>query len=346
MFPAPEVQALAENTLQQRLAVAQNQALHDTLTYARRHSPFYRDHLAAAPHIDRVEALPFLPFTTAAHLTEWRKFLCLSQGSVARMVTLNTSGTTGPPKRLAFSEADLQRTILFFRVGMSQIVHAGQSLLVLLPGAERPNGVSDLLRQALPQVHVHAGRPEATPRTLNEDLQHCLPHALVAMPEQLQRLHEAYRSAILTPAWIKNLPHGGIVSSAGLLPAQLAQLLQQDLHCLILDHYGLTESGYGGGVECPAHDGYHLRELDMLVEIVDIHTGQPLALGQKGEVIITTLQREAMPLIRYRTGDVAALLGGPCGCGSPLRRLGPVQGRLVRTGAEVQILSVPKAFRQ
>lgn len=326
----------------QRLAQAQNLALQQTLQRANQHSPFYRAHLAHAPQIATVEELPLLPFTTAAHLVEWRKFLCLSQGAVARMVTLNTSGTTGPPKRLAFSEADLRRTVDFFRVGMSQVVRAGQTLLVLLPGAERPNGVSDLLRQALPDVHVHAGHPQATPETLREDMERCLPHALVAMPDQLQRLHHCCQNGSIQAACTRNLAHGGILASAGLLPPRLTRLLKQNLACLTLDHYGLTEAGYGGGVQCPAHDGYHLRELDILVEIIDIDSGRSLPPEQTGEVVITTLQREAMPLIRYRTGDVAALLPGPCVCASPLRRLGPIQGRLVREGTNFRILSLPK----
>ena len=61
--------------------------------------------------------------------------------------------------------------------------------------------------------------------------------------------------------------------------------------------------------------------------------------GQAGEVVITTLQREAMPLVRYRTGDVARILPGPCACGSPLRRLGPVLGRIERpVGASPRIV--------
>ena len=97
----------------------------------------------------------------------------------------------------------------------------------------------------------------------------------------------------------------------------------------MLDHYGLTETCYGCALECPAHNGYHLRWLDVVVEIVDMDGDTVLPPGEVGEVVLTTL-REAMPLIRYRTGDVASLLPGPCACGSPLKRLGPVLGRIAR----------------
>lgn len=75
--------------------------------------------------------------------------------------------------------------------------------------------------------------------------------------------------------------------------------------------------------------GYHLRELDLFLEILDPVTGLPVPDGETGEIVLTTLHREAMPLIRYRTGDAAAWLPGPCPCGSPLRRLAPLRGRYV-----------------
>jgi phenylacetate-coenzyme A ligase PaaK-like adenylate-forming protein len=95
----------------------------------------------------------------------------------------------------------------------------------------------------------------------------------------------------------------------------------------------MTEMGYGGGVECDAHDGYHLREADLFMEIVDPTTGRVLPDGVSGEVVVTTLTRRAMPLIRYRTGDQARLLPDYCPCGSTLRRLGKVQGRLTNGAA-------------
>jgi phenylacetate-coenzyme A ligase PaaK-like adenylate-forming protein len=82
-------------------------------------------------------------------------------------------------------------------------------------------------------------------------------------------------------------------------------------------------------VECHAQDGYHLREADLLAEIVAPKTGNPIPDGVSGEVVFTTLTRRAMPLIRYRTGDVARFLPELCPCRSTLRHLGKVQGRLV-----------------
>ncbi|MBI5520598.1 MAG: hypothetical protein HY916_11145 [Desulfovibrio sp.] len=102
--------------------------------------------------------------------------------------------------------------------------------------------------------------------------------------------------------------------------------------CEIFDHWGMTETGYGGGVECAAHSGYHLREADLLLEIAHPGTGEPLRPGETGEILVTTLGRRALPLVCYRTGDAAAWLAGPCICGSALRRLGRVPGRIASDG--------------
>ena len=324
------------------LAIAQTALLRSTLRQAVR-GAFYAARLRECNlDITSVGDLERLPFTTAEDLRNWGDFLCVSQGDVQRMVTLHTSGTTGQPKRLAFTDADLARTRDFFAVGMSQLVGAGQRLAVLLPGAERPDGVADLLRQALgaagvdvlaPPPEVHATpSPDADPcaepgKALAQWLEQAKPHCLVAAPAQLALL-------------LKHFPHrgpqglAGILTSAEPLDDALGLALRRAWQCEILDHYGLTETAYGCAVECPAHKGFHVRELDVLIEIVDISGRKILAPGEEGEVVITTLQRQAMPLVRYRTCDVACLLPAPCACGSPLRRLGPVSGRIERKSGQ------------
>jgi hypothetical protein len=89
----------------------------------------------------------------------------------------------------------------------------------------------------------------------------------------------------------------------------------------------MTEMGLGGGLECAAHNGYHLREADLYLEIIDPVSAQPLPDGEYGEVVVTTLTRLGMPLIRYRTGDISRFIPGQCLCGSVLRRLERVQSR-------------------
>ena len=98
--------------------------------------------------------------------------------------------------------------------------------------------------------------------------------------------------------------------------------------CTVYNHYGMTEMGLGGGVECEARRGYHLREADLYFEIIDPATGRVLPDGECGEVAFTTLTRRGMPLIRYRTGDVSRFLTGPCPCGAHLKTLERITHRL------------------
>ena len=81
------------------------------------------------------------------------------------------------------------------------------------------------------------------------------------------------------------------------------------------------------GIECPEHDGIHYWSDYFVVEIVDPETGEPVAPGEQGEIVVTTLRKEGMPLIRYRTRDVSRLYTEPCSCGSPYPRLAQLTGR-------------------
>jgi phenylacetate-CoA ligase len=93
--------------------------------------------------------------------------------------------------------------------------------------------------------------------------------------------------------------------------------------------YGLSEMiGPGVAAEClEGRAGSHLNEDHFLAEVVDPATGARLAPGEEGELVLTTLTKEALPLVRYRTGDIATIHLEPCVCGRTLARMGPVRGR-------------------
>lgn len=97
---------------------------------------------------------------------------------------------------------------------------------------------------------------------------------------------------------------------------------------LATDNYGLSEvMGPGVSGECEYQDGQHVAEDHFLVEILDPHTGEPCKPGEKGEVIITTLTKEALPVLRYRTRDISSLNFEPCRCGRTSARLAKITGR-------------------
>jgi len=96
-----------------------------------------------------------------------------------------------------------------------------------------------------------------------------------------------------------------VLLSTDHVPLSLTRAVEQAWHCRVFNHYGMTETGLGGGVECEARRGYHLREADLYVEIVEPDGALPVPDGEPGEVVVTTLTRTGMPLIRYRTGDLS-----------------------------------------
>ena len=308
------------------LAAWQLEQLNATLAHADQGSPFYRRRLASwdGRPLTSLAQLAELPFTTSDDLRQsHRAMLCLSQDDVARVVTLPTSGTTAPAKRVYFSAGDLETTIDFFQHGMATLTRPGQTVLIGLPGPT-PDSVGDLLAQALARMGalglVHG--PLADPGAALELIQQERASCLVAIPMQalaLARHPDAARAR-------------GLIKSALLttdyVPRAVSAALRQAWGCEVFEHYGMTEMGLGGGVECGAHAGYHLRAADLLVEVVEPASGRPLPLGQEGELVFTTLTRRALPLIRYRSGDRARLLAGVCPCGSWLPRLEPIPGRL------------------
>jgi phenylacetate-CoA ligase len=104
--------------------------------------------------------------------------------------------------------------------------------------------------------------------------------------------------------------------------------IEERLRISATDNYGLTEvMGPGVAGECQEKDGLHINEDHFLVEVIDPSTGEPLGIEEEGEIVFTTLTKEAFPVIRYRTRDLTRLIEEPCRCGRTLVRMEQVRGR-------------------
>jgi phenylacetate-coenzyme A ligase PaaK-like adenylate-forming protein len=335
----------------------QLERLRHTVEWAHRRGRFYRGLLAGAAHSESPQGsrprdrdlldlasfadLRRLPFTTALDLGErGPEFLCVSQDDVGRVVTLNSSGTTGTPKRLCFTVDDQELTVDFFRVGMSTLTAPGDRVSILLPG-EVPGSVGDLLAMALRRSGV-TPIPHGFVRDLPaavDLLRRERPTALVGVPVQVLALARYAEEVAGESFRLKS-----VLLASDHVPDSIVRELERAWGCQVFEHYGMTEMGLGGGVDCEAHAGYHLREADLYVEIVDPLTGEALPEGARGEVVFTTLTRRGMPLIRYRTGDLSRFLPEPCSCGTVLRRLERVRGRLAGRPAQVTMPELDEAL--
>lgn len=297
----------------------QLERLRETIAYARGKGRFYGDTLRAFDPLSlaSLEGLEDLPFTWPSDLLrEGLSFLCVPRGEVARVTTLRSSGTSGPGKRLFFTEGDLSRTLDFFEQGMRCMVDAGQSALILMSG-ETENSIGMLLKAALARLDVDAriGGGIATVEKALEAARNA--DCIVGFPSDLLRLCRS--DGRLRPR--------SVLLSADYVPRGAIRAIEDAWHSPVFTHYGMTETAFGLAVQCASREGHHLRAAEFLVEIVDPETGTRLGPGELGEIVLTTLRSEAMPLIRYRTGDLSRVLDGRCECGGVLPRLGRVEGR-------------------
>lgn len=312
---------------QETLKSYQLAKLNETINYAADRSLFYRDALKGLDYrLQSLQEISKLPFTTSDQLrNDPGRFLCVSQGDVARIITLPTSGTSGPSKRVYFSSEDQELTIDFFQYGMSSLARRGDRVLILLPGP-KPGSVGHLLSIALERlgcssiVYGLLDDEKNVIHTINQEGV----NVIVGIPVQLLQLARFDQSEGKTGTGkIKT-----VLTSTDYLPQVIRGELISIWGCEVYDHYGMTETGLGGGVECSSHSGFHMREADLFYEIVDPVNGNPRPDGVAGEIVFSTLTRKAMPLIRYRTGDMGKIDPGACSCGSFIRRISGIKSRI------------------
>ena len=258
-------------------------------------------------------------------------FVRVSQGEVKRIVSLRSSGSTGPAKRLYFTAGDLERTVEFFRSGMAHIARPGDRVAACI-GSLSPDGLGRLLEEGLRRLGTEPlllGAVRDYGETVSA-LRAFRPHTIVGLPVQVRRL------CLLAP----ELRPRTVLLSGDYLADSLRETLERLWGCAVFDHYGLTESGLGFAVQCPALEGRHVRGDELEVEILEPGTDRVLPVGEWGEIVFTTLRREAMPLRRYRTGDYGRLLPGVCPCGYAGPRLDKVLGRLTERAKPISIYTL------
>lgn len=319
---------LAEGGLtREAIEAFQLEALRETVRHACEKGRFYARHLGDLTERDLtcLSDLTAFPFTSPEHVRgNPFAFLCVSRGEIARVVTLATSGTTGEPKRIHFTREDLEATADFFHHGVTTLAGPGDAVLSFYPGG-RTNGVNHLLSLAVERAGgrwVPAGEDRRA-GVLLELMERERVDVLAGAPVQVLAL-----ARVSAAGAFRGKSPRSVLFSTDRLPGSIRREIERLWGCEVFNHYGMTETGFGGALECSAHFGCHPRESDLYFEVVHPDTGRPLPEGETGELVFTTLSRRGMPFIRYRTGDLARFLPGRCPCGTALRSLGPVTGRI------------------
>ena len=296
----------------ENLEELQLRRLNEMLTRLKDRGGIYKDY---PDKLDSLSQLQTLPFTTARMLSETPgKFLLTSQAEVSRVISGATSGTTGPAKRVFYTRQDTEHTIGLFTAGISEMLTAGEKCFIAFPFTG-PFGLGDLIAQAVERiggipVRAGFGQPWSEMLALIRETQ---PETYIGFPVTLLSLIRLYGN---------NFPIKRALVSGDACPTGVMEELEKALGSKLYPHYGSRECGLGGAVTCPAFEGMHLRENHIIPEIID-EKGNVLTDGEYGELVLTTIGAEAMPLIRYRTGDYTRILP-TCPCGGVTRRLDTV----------------------
>ncbi len=323
---------VASALTRERLEAYQLMKINETLAHAVENSPFYREKFSTFNNrrFSSLQEMEELPFTTAGDLTSrGQEMICVPAGRISRIVTLDTSGSSGAPKRVYFTEEDQELTVDYFHHGMQSLVDASDTVLILLP-CTVPGSVGELLARGLGRLGckvVPYGFPRVEAEETLKELEEIIADegvtSMVGSPGEVLRLAE------FTADKIGSSQIRTVLLSTDYIPDTLCRRLTELWGCRVFEHYGMTETGLGGAVSCAVLIGYHPRENDLYFEIVDPETGEVVREGEYGEIVFTTLTRKGMPFIRYRTGDRGRWIPGQCPCGSVLKRLDKVLPRTI-----------------
>jgi phenylacetate-CoA ligase len=307
----------------------QLQGLQWTVSHAYHHSPFYRQRLDAAgvtpEKIRSLDDLRRLPFTTADDLQAGYPFP-LRAVPFEKIVRIHaSSGTTGKRKVLCYTQKDIDDWAMMFArcfemAGLTREdrvqIAVGYGLWTagvgFQLGCERFGAMAVPVGPANTEIHCQ----------MLVDMQSTVFCATASMA--LLMAEEIERRGLRDKIALKKIIFGAERHSRRM--RQRIQDITGAEH--IFDIPGLTELyGPGTGLECTVHQGIHYWADYYILEILNPETLEPVAPGELGEMVVTTLRKEAAPLIRYRTRDLTRLLPEPCPCGNPLPRHDHLLGR-------------------
>lgn len=301
------------------------QAWEATYRHAARHSPYYRELFRGATEVPRLGEVPTVDKTILSERN--LDFLCVPRERVVEIVT--TSGTTGKPLLWMLNEADVQRLAHNERLSFECAGLTANDTVLVAVAMDRcfMAGLAYWLGlRELGCAVVRAGA--SSPMLVLEMIERAQPTAIVAVPSFLRLIAaKARETGFDLPACSvkKAICIGEPVRDRTLALNTAGRAIEAAWGARVYSTYGVTELA-NSLCECDAGAGGHLHDEQLHLEVLD-DASAPVGEGDVGEVVATTFGVEAMPLIRYRTGDCAALFCAPCACGRATPRLGPILGR-------------------
>jgi phenylacetate-CoA ligase len=304
--------------------------LQGTVAHCYQNSPFYRrlfdEHGVGPQDIQSLDDIRRLPFTNKTDLRDTYPFGMFAS-PMDQIVRLHaSSGTTGKPTTVGYTQNDISiwaqccaRSLGCVGATRNDVVHVAYGYGLFTGGMGLHYGAECLGATALPISSGNTVRQIMLMQDFNASILACTPsYALMIF----EKIHEM------------GIPLENFKLRAGCFGAEpwtegMRSHIEELMHIDALDIYGLSETmGPGVAMECKeAKYGLHVWEDYFLVEIVDPATGEPLPDGEFGELVITTLGKEGIPTIRYRTHDITCIIPEPCVCSRTHRRIHRLTGR-------------------
>jgi phenylacetate-CoA ligase len=309
----------------------QERRLRQQLAYCLERSPFYRRTLGGRgidPAACTLETLAFLPTTDKNAFSRHNdELLAIPRREVVDIVL--SSGTTGTPVRVMYSEGDLRRLAYNEQQSFAGCGVTADDTVLLTCTMDRcfVAGLAYFLGiRALGAAAIRNGHGSLTSHL--GILASLRPTVLVGVPSFLRKLGRFLQEQRIDPAGAgvrKLVCIGEPVRDREMRPTPMGQDLKRLWAADVYSTYASTEI-VSTFCECTACQGGHLHPDLAIVEILD-DAGRPVPAGETGEVVLTPLGMEAMPLLRFRTGDLSFLIEQPCSCGRRSPRLGPILAR-------------------
>jgi phenylacetate-CoA ligase len=310
------------------LAALQVERLRDLVDRAAR-VPFYREYFAlhdvSRRSIRAPDDVRRLPFTTKDDLRRHHPlgFLAVPRRDLARIH--GSSGTTGKPTFVAYTAEDVRTwaelCARFLVAGGLRPEHTCQIAFgygLFTGGFGLHYGIERVGAAIIPAASGNTRRQIDIIRDLDPEVLICTPSYALTIADTARELGIDPRSLSLRFGHFGGEPW----------TEDMRREIEEQLDILAFNNYGLSEViGPGVSGECAARTGMHLQEDHFLVECLNPETLEPVPEGEPGELVITTLTRQAMPMIRYRTRDIARLWREPCACGRTTARMSRVTGR-------------------
>jgi phenylacetate-CoA ligase len=314
--------------------------------------PLHRERLAAAKvgpgDIRSLDDLRRLPFTTKADFRATYPFglLAVPMDQIVRIHA--SSGTTGKPAVVAYTRGDLDvwtevmsRTLRAGGVRPGDVVQNAYGYGLFTGGLGFHYGAEAVGAAVIPVSGGFTERQLVAFQDLGSTVLCCTPSYALHLAEAIEEAGVAMDTLRLRVGFFGAEPWTEAMRTA----------IEERLRLMALNIYGLSEiTGPGVAVECAERQGMHIAEDHFLPEIVDPKTLDPVPPGTTGELVLTTLSKEGMPLLRYRTRDLTTIDPAPCGCGRRLVRLGRIMARsddmLIIRGVNVYPSQVEHALLQ